>query len=232
LNRLWLVTDIQDIKEQTEHPASFWSALIESQKPVTLPWTYAIGKSFVPNPETTEKVYKRHCDYMRTEMVLLMEQVHCIQVEAFLERDNSTKWWELGVPRISYIEMVRRDKALEHIHLMQFEECKWPSLDAVEHISHAFASVNAFILGDYNAVFAKEFYVDQEETNTFFQASKVRNVVGVLPKNIGKIKTACNGLISELCEGSRLPMLSTSLQEQPEQKETYNVSFGQFTIPY
>jgi hypothetical protein len=111
LEDLWSDTELQEANESDL--SDMWLDILRHRKFATIPDFYGIGTAFVRNPSTTEgQVYKNLCDYMRMEMLVLMERIHCIQVEAFSRRDNSTKWWALGVLRLNLFKLVKEDASL------------------------------------------------------------------------------------------------------------------------
>ena len=72
----WCMSDLAEEK-QTDGKA-VWKGHITRRNPVVLPSQHGIGTAFVPNPNMATKLtYKRFCNYIRMEMVLLMERVHC-----------------------------------------------------------------------------------------------------------------------------------------------------------
>jgi hypothetical protein len=96
---------------------------------------------------------------MQMEMVVLMERIHCIQVEAFSRRDNSTKWWALGVLRLNLFKLLKEDASLGYIHSKMFRNFQWPTMEQMDKVRYSYASPKAFIVGDYDPTYRKETYL-------------------------------------------------------------------------
>jgi hypothetical protein len=81
--KFWTIADVFQAKVKDKYEA--WWGSIEKQDPMLLPYCYKIGTGFVRSPSKAEASdYKRLCDYMRMEFVVLMERLHCIYIEALI----------------------------------------------------------------------------------------------------------------------------------------------------
>jgi hypothetical protein len=99
-NRSWRMDDLVSGNDGGQ---TFWYDQISQTNAIVLPSVYEVGTSFVSNTmKSQDKLYKRLCNYVRLEFILLMERVHCIYVEAFSMRDCRTKWWSFGKPRMNH----------------------------------------------------------------------------------------------------------------------------------
>jgi hypothetical protein len=117
----------------------------------------------VANPsETCATEYKRLCGYIRMELVLLIERLHCIYVKAFSMQDCRTKWWRFGKPWKDYVEKIEKDPLTPYIHWQCFSEYWSLQLSKIDNlISRQNVSSN-FIQGAQYPAFWLPFYLDQD----------------------------------------------------------------------
>jgi hypothetical protein len=154
--------EIQILQESDENNSFMWQKLISARVPIVLPRCYRIGTCFVSDPQKTSKqAYKRLCTYMRTELVLLIERLHCIYIQAFSRRDCRTKWWKFGVIRNAHARAVREDPMFNYIHDNLFLRYIWPGLNLIQRIQNAYSSVENYISSQENPVMARETYCDE-----------------------------------------------------------------------
>jgi hypothetical protein len=125
-----------------------WMDIIGLCKFARLPSWYSIGTAFVLDPSSANKnVYKTICDFMRLEMVVLMERLHCIYYDTFSQRDTRLKWWVFGSLRDFHVRAVKNEPCLEYIHCQRFREFQWPTLEQLNDVRYAYAAPKAFIMG-------------------------------------------------------------------------------------
>ena len=63
-----------------------WRQAVRRHAPINIGNDIEIGKTFVENPQTTTGTqYTRICNYIRMELVMLMERLHCIFIMLILQ---------------------------------------------------------------------------------------------------------------------------------------------------
>jgi hypothetical protein len=130
---LWKIDDV--VLEQTKNKLEAWKRRIKQRQPMFLPLKYNIGTAFVANPsETSATEYKEMCNYIRMELVLLIEHLHCANVEAVSMRDCQTKWWRYGKPQQDYVEKIEKDPLMPYIHRHCFSEYRSLRLSKIDDL--------------------------------------------------------------------------------------------------
>jgi hypothetical protein len=167
----------------------------------------------VSNPARTEgQWYKKLRDYMRMEMVVLMERIHCIQIEAFSRHDNSSKWWALGVLRSNHFNLVKQDAGLGYIQCKLFRNFQCPTLEEMDHVRYAYASSQAFIIGDFNPVYRRDTYLsslgnDRMVQNfTDLEIQQCQNKRGITGGVVNELITAIFAQFQELCKAHEIAL--------------------------
>ena len=159
-DKRWTKTDVLGVEENKAEEA--WKQLIEAKQSIKIPHVFGLGKAFVSQPETTDaKVYKRFCDYMRMEMCLLMERIHCIYVEAFSRRNCRTMWWKLGVARERYRKAILQDKDMIYVHQRQFMNADFSTIDIVKALNLQEAAIHMALQSGL-AVFPRHGYCNAQ----------------------------------------------------------------------
>ena len=90
--------------------------MIHNYKAIRIPESYNIGTAFVEDNKTcSAQTYKRLCDYIRMESVILMERIHCIFYEAFSNTDQRAETRILGVARDEYWDAIKDDPVIMYV---------------------------------------------------------------------------------------------------------------------
>jgi hypothetical protein len=104
------------------------------------------------------------------ELVLLIERLHCVYVEAFLMRDCQTKWWWLGKPQQNYVEKIEKDPLMPYIHWQCFSEYQSLRLSKIDNlISRQNVSFDFIQSAQYPAS-GSPYYLDQDGANQLVTA--------------------------------------------------------------
>jgi hypothetical protein len=121
-NVKWLLTDLYE--ESEDRAKKLWFNSVAEGLPITVPEKYGIGKTFRGNEteEDTKSMYTRIATYMRMEVAVLMERLHCVYFDAFSEHQLKTESNILGVIPRDYQENLKSDKLVEHaLSQLEFE---------------------------------------------------------------------------------------------------------------
>ena len=127
-NRDWFKKDIV-MQHDTSDPMDNWWKQVANFEPIRLPESYSIGSGFARDPSTTtDATYTRICAYLRMEMAILMERLHCIYHNAFYDQDSVTDSSVLGVLRKEYIERITHDQDMVHVYYRFMHQAPCPDL--------------------------------------------------------------------------------------------------------
>jgi hypothetical protein len=162
------------------------------------------------------------CDYMRMEMVVLMERIHCIQIEAFSRRDNCSKWWELGVLRSDHFNLVKQDAGLGYIHSKLFRNFQCPTLEEMEHVRYDYASSQAFIIGDLNPVYRRDTYlssIGNDRTVQNFTDLEIQNCQNKHGITSGVVIAMIKAIFAQLQELCKAHEISLSINHQASKRK-------------
>ena len=144
-----------------------WKALVKLHQSIIIGEDIELGKTFVKDPQsTTGTQYTRICNYIRMELVMLMERLHCIFYNAFSADDSICDDSILGQLRPSYKDNLSIDPLAVYIYNKLHKDIEWPTTKQKDNIAAEMKPIAEFIRASDRAVFPVEHYKMQKVKRT------------------------------------------------------------------
>ena len=179
-NKQWRMNDLSD-DGLTLFGLTNWDNMIHNYESIRIPQSYNIGTAFVEDNKTcSAQTYKRLCDYIRMESVILMERIHCIFYEAFSNTDQRVETRILGVARDEYWDAIKDDPVIMYVRRNLFREALWPTMEDYAYLAMAIL-LNC---GNTPAVFLKNYYINEKQEDMILENFTKTSFLPIMSGNI------------------------------------------------